>query len=115
MSSFNGLKIVGGKKFIVDWIIENLDYSKFCYIELFGGTGIVLYNKPPHKVEVYNDINNELVNLFLVLMNNFDEFEKRFNELLYSERLFYMIKDGELKPKDDIDRALFYFYLMKTS
>jgi DNA adenine methylase len=37
------------------------------YVEVFGGSGIVLLNKQPHESEVYNDKNNDLANLFRVL------------------------------------------------
>ena len=35
------------------------------YIEVFGGAGWVLFSREKHaSLEVYNDVNGELVNLF---------------------------------------------------
>ena len=34
------------------------------YIEVFGGGGTILLSKEPHKFEVYNDYNSDLVNMF---------------------------------------------------
>lgn len=40
------------------------------YVEPFGGGGSVLMNRPPSKLEVYNDLNGEIVNLFRVIQSN---------------------------------------------
>jgi DNA adenine methylase len=37
------------------------------YVEVFGGSAAVLLAKEPVGVEVYNDIDGQLVNLFRVL------------------------------------------------
>jgi Site-specific DNA methylase len=37
------------------------------YVEVFGGTGAVLLSKQPSPVEVFNDIDGEVVNFFQVL------------------------------------------------
>lgn len=37
------------------------------YVEPFGGSTAVLLGKPPAKVEVYNDIDRDLLNLFSIL------------------------------------------------
>lgn len=51
-----------------------------CYVEVFGGSGAVLFNKPESKHEIYNDIDNNIVNLFQVLQDN--EKTKRLQERL---------------------------------
>lgn len=43
----------GAKSEIIDYIINYLDYSKKCFIDLFGGSGCVILNKKPHKVDIY--------------------------------------------------------------
>ncbi len=63
MNSF--ISWIGGKKLLRDEILARLppEYDK--YIEVFGGAGWVLFRKPPDKkIEVYNDFNSNLVNLF---------------------------------------------------
>ena len=56
----------GGKYHLLDWILAHLP-PHLIYIEPFGGAGSVLLNKPRAGVEVYNDIYEEVVNLFRVL------------------------------------------------
>lgn len=56
----------GGKSTLAKWIVPLLPSHKY-YIEVFGGSGAILFAKPPASFEVYNDIDGELVNFFRVL------------------------------------------------
>lgn len=56
---------VGGKKALRDLIYLRMPREYDRYIEVFGGGGWVLFGKPPDKcMEVYNDFNSNLANLF---------------------------------------------------
>ena len=56
---------VGGKSLLAKKIIEQFPDDIDRYIEVFGGGGSVLFYKENHaKLEVYNDFNSDLVNLF---------------------------------------------------
>ncbi|MBQ7487366.1 MAG: DNA adenine methylase, partial [Clostridia bacterium] len=61
---------VGGKKSLREEVVARfpLDYER--YIEVFGGAGWVLFYKQPQSFEVYNDYNNNLVNLFRCVRDN---------------------------------------------
>ena len=59
----------GGKFRIADWIISQFPPHK-TYVEPFGGGGSVLLCKEPSQVEVYNDLDDEVVNLFRVLRSD---------------------------------------------
>lgn len=50
------------------------------YVEVFGGGAALLFNKEPSPVEVYNDIDGNLVNFFRVLRD--PEKFQRFYQLL---------------------------------
>jgi len=56
----------GSKSRLASRILEHFGPHE-TYVEPFGGSAAVLLGKPPSKVEVYNDIDGELVNLFRVL------------------------------------------------
>lgn len=57
---------IGGKKALRELIYERLPKEYERYIEVFGGGGWVLFGKSPDSccLEVYNDFNSNLANLF---------------------------------------------------
>lgn len=56
---------VGGKRALRELIYKRMPRDIGRYIEVFGGGGWVLFGRPPDKcMEVYNDFNSDLVNLF---------------------------------------------------
>ncbi len=56
---------VGGKSLLTKKIVSLFSDDIDWYIEVFGGGGLVLFYKENHaKLEVYNDFNSNLVNLF---------------------------------------------------
>jgi DNA adenine methylase len=57
------LRYFGGKWRLAPWIISKMPPHER-YIEPFGGGASVLLRKPRSRVEVYNDIDSEVVNVF---------------------------------------------------
>ncbi len=60
---------VGGKSKLL-WLIHTLAPERYCrFIDVFGGSGTVTLNHPltPGCMEVYNDYNSNLTNLFLCI------------------------------------------------
>lgn len=109
------IRYPGSKAYIVDAIIKNLDYSKSCYIELFGGSGAVILNKPPHKNEIYNDINEDLYALFYSLHFHYDEFMAKLDNLFMCEKLFYDLRDMDTSDLSIVERGVRAFYLYAIS
>ncbi|MBX0310277.1 MAG: DNA adenine methylase [Sulfurihydrogenibium sp.] len=116
----NFFPYMGGKSFLVDTIIKLILEHKI-YVEPFGGSAKVLLNKPPSKIEVYNDADLRLSNLFYVVAFKFSEFEEKINRLVYS-RALYRNFFNELKPKNltfrelgDVDLAVKTYFTITTS
>ena len=114
MNSF--LAWIGGKRILAKTIISMMPEHK-TYVEVFGGAGWVLFRKNPSEVEAWNDLNSDLVNLFRVVRNKLHVFKRRQYFLLSSREEYFTfqkaIKTGSFK--DDIDRAIAFYYCIKNS
>ena len=106
---------VGGKTKLAKDIIDLIPDNHSIYIEVFGGAASVLYQKQPSKLEVLNDINNELINLHRAIRNNPQTLSMFLNDLFISREIFDDIKKRKMKPKNNIERAAFYFYQLTQS
>ena len=60
------MRYPGGKWKLAEWVISHFPAHQ-TYVELYGGAASVLMRKPRSVGEVYNDLNNEVVNVFRVL------------------------------------------------
>ncbi len=90
------------------------------FVDVFGGGGSVLLNRYPSPVEVYNDLDGNLVNLYRVMQHPLDsvELERRLRSTLYSKAEFVKaiaIIRGDAAPSDHIERAWAMFVNMNQS
>ncbi|MGB9932885.1 DNA adenine methylase [Haloarcula amylolytica] len=108
----------GGKSKLASWILEQVPDHR-CFVEVFGGAAGVLANKDPESstVEVYNDLDEDLVHFFEVLREQPDDLVEWLSAVPYSRavhsdwaRAYYR----GYRPKDDIKRAGQFFYLRYT-
>ncbi|MFS8536062.1 MAG: DNA adenine methylase [Limnochordales bacterium] len=74
------------------------------YVEPFGGSAAVLLNKEPSPVEVYNDIDSNVVTIFRVLRDHPDELRRALELTPYS-REEYVRCLGPLDGLDDVEKA----------
>ena len=86
-----------------------------CYVEVFGGAGHVLFNKEPSRIEVYNDIDEDLVNFFRVIRDEekFRIFKDKIELIPYSRVEFEFYREYE--PKDEVEKAIKFVVLVRQS
>lgn len=115
MNSF--ISWIGGKKLLRKKILEQFP-SANCfdrYIEVFGGAGWILFAKDQHaKMEVYNDVNGELVNLFRVVKYHPETLQKELDWILMSREQF-LNAIQETNGLTDIQRAARFWIAIKES
>lgn len=104
---------IGGKSQLAKRIISEFPTDFERYIEVFGGGASVLFASDKHApMEVYNDANGQLVNLFRCLKYHRGELQKEIRYYLNSRRLDRVLiehKDfEELIKQYDRPNALFY-------
>ena len=105
---------MGGKSKLRKTIISMIP-EHTCYVELFFGAGWVYFGKQPSKVEVINDIDRELINLFKTIKYHAPEVE-RLLEYEYSGRdIFEEYKNCSLEYLTEIHRAIRFLYLITQS
>lgn len=95
---------IGGKGYLVRDVIALLP-PHHTYVEPFGGAMSVLLNKRPAPVEVYNDINADLVNFFRILKDEatVEPLIRRLHLTPYSRQEFVDACAVMLRPVDDCD------------
>ena len=117
MDSFMGW--IGGKRTLRKAILERFPTDKVeRYIEVFGGAAWVLFAKEKQagQLEVYNDINGDLVNLFRCVKYHCGELQREFDWLLSSrEQFFDYVAQANMRGLTDIQRAARFFYVVKLS
>jgi len=110
------LRYQGGKSKIADWIISTFP-KHICYVEVFGGGASVLLAKERSKVEVFNDLYEDIVVFFRVLRDKPDELKKYLTYLPFSrvehERFQKALLAGKIES--DIERAVAVFFLTCSS
>ena len=106
---------IGGKKLLRKEIIAQFPENVERYVEVFGGAGWVLFGKKISKLEVFNDINSELINLYRVIKYHPTALQEELDFMFTSREQFFNYRDKNLKGMTDIQRAARYFYIIKAS
>ncbi|MCX7206540.1 MAG: DNA adenine methylase [Proteobacteria bacterium] len=105
---------MGGKRRLAKSILP-LFPEHSCYVEPFCGAAALYFLKAPVKVEVINDVNGELVNLYRIVRHHLEEFVRQFKWALTSRQIFKWLQITPEETLTDIQRAARFFYLQKMA
>jgi DNA adenine methylase len=102
---------IGGKRRLAARLLP-LFPDHQCYVELFcGGAALFFLRQQPAQVEILNDINGELINLYRVVQNHLKEFIRQFEWALPSRQVFKWAQETRPETLTDIQRAARFYYL----
>ncbi len=108
------LSYVGGKRNLAKQIIA-LFPEHTTYVEAFAGGAQVLFHKEKSKVEVLNDLDSEIYNLFKICQTHYEELIRYFHFMLVGRKWYEVLKATDPRTLSDVQRAARYLYLLKSS
>lgn len=101
------LTYYGGKQRIASWVVQHIPEHRI-YVEPFFGGGAVFFEKRPSYLEIINDINENLVNFYEVLQQNYEKLAAEIKATLHSESMYKRALDiyhGQI-PAEKLEKAL---------
>lgn len=102
---------LGGKRRLADRILPLFPPHE-CYVEVFCGGAALYFLRPvPAAVEIINDVNGELINLYRVVQHHLEEFVRQFKWAISSRQVFKWLQDTNPETLTDIQRAARFYYL----
>jgi len=105
---------MGGKRRLAKHILPLFGEHQ-TYVEPFCGGAAMFYYKQESRVEVLNDINGELINLYRVIKHHLEEFLRHFKWALISRQEFLNHRSTDPETLTDIQRASRFYYLQKLA
>ena len=105
------LRYFGGKWAIAPWVLAHLPPHRV-YVEPFGGAASILLRKPRSPIEVYNDLDEEIVGIFRVVQDPAlcQQLVRRLRRTPYSRREFQLAFQGSADPVIRAQRAIVRAY-----
>lgn len=105
---------IGGKRRLAQHLLPLFPEHE-CYVEPFCGAAALFFLKAPARVEVLNDINGELVNLYRCVQHHLEEFVRQFKWALASREMFKWAQATPPAVLTDIQRAARFYYLQRLA
>lgn len=108
---------LGGKRALAKRISEKIAAIEHVrYVEPFVGMGGVFFRRSMRpKLEVINDANRDVVNLFRILQRHYQQLLDVLRFQLYSRADFERLRDTDPDQLTDLERAARFLYLQKVS
>ena len=104
----------GGKRRLLPTILPLIEqHPHKTFVEPFAGGAAVLLAKQPARLEVLNDLNGELINLYRCARHHTRELLRLVRALPSGRAVFREVKAS--RPETDLLRAARTFYLLKCS
>jgi DNA adenine methylase len=107
------LAYLGGKNRVAKKIIALIP-EHTCYCEPFSGGAQVFFHKEPSKVELLNDLNEDIFNFLRICQQHHEELVKYLHYCIVSRRWFTLFEKTPPEVLTDVQRAARFFFLQKN-
>jgi DNA adenine methylase len=107
------LSYLGGKNRVAQQIVALIP-EHTCYIEPFCGGAQIFFHKGRSKVEVLNDLDEEIFNFLRSCQLHHPELIRYLQYCVVSRNWFNLFQQQEPKALSEIQRAARFFYLQKN-
>jgi len=106
----------GGKAHLVRHLLQLIPPHKV-YLEVFGGGAALLLSKQPAQLEIYNDIDSNLYNLFRVIRDEklFPIFLHKVKWTLYSREEWRRARKSYRYANNPVEKAVRFFIVVRQS
>ena len=104
----------GGKQRLADRIVA-LFPPHSVYVEVFGGGASVLLTKPPGQLDVYNDLDDGLVNFFRCLRDRPEQLVPLLELTPYARSEWELARLTWRSTDDDVERARLWYVIAAGS
>lgn len=108
---------LGGKKRLWQTLVERVDAIPHqTYAEPFVGMGgVFLRRRFRPKLEVANDLNGEIINLFRILQRHYPQLMETMKYQITSRRDFERLRKSDPSTLTDLERAARFLYLQRLA
>lgn len=107
------LSYLGGKNRLARTIISLIP-EHTTYVEPFCGGAQVLFHKEPSKVELLNDLNEDIFNFLRICQMHHEELVRYLRYSIVSRRWFDLFEKTPPETLTDVQRAARFFFLQKN-
>lgn len=107
------LSYIGGKNRLASLIISQIPPHK-TYVEPFAGGAQVFFHKSPSKVEILNDLSDDIVNFFRVCQSHAPELVRYVQHMIAARSWFELLQKMDTMGLTDVQRAARFFFLQKV-
>lgn len=107
-------RYAGGKFYARKLIAEHLiDTDVYC--EPFTGGGSVFFYKPKSKVNILNDLDEDVILVYEIIRDRVDEMIELLSTFREPSKEAHSYYKHEYKPTNDLERAVRWYYLNRIS
>lgn len=108
------ISYIGGKNRLAKCIIAQIP-EHATYVEPFAGGAQVFFRKPPSRVEILNDLSQDIVTFFRVCQLHHQELIRHLRTLVTSRKWFDILWNTPPESLTDVQRAARFLYLQRNA